>query len=63
MMSKVIGIDISKASFDVAFLDEGKWQHSVFSNEVTGFKLFAKRVKYAHCVMEASGPYYLKLAI
>lgn len=63
MMSKVIGIDISKASFDVAFLDEGKWQHFVFSNDVTGFKLFAKRVKYAHCVMEASGPYYLKLAM
>lgn len=63
-MSKVIGIDISKKTFDVAFLNqEDKWQHFEFENSFKGIKLFIKKIKQTdHCVMEASGPYYMQLA-
>jgi transposase len=57
---KYVGVDISKQTFD-AFNDElGSRQ---FSNDSTGFKLFKKWIgKSAQVVMEASGPYYLRLA-
>jgi len=63
-MCKVIGIDISKASFDVLFLKEkGVYVYFKFSNDVKGFNKFFKYVDQSdHCVMEASGPYYLFLA-
>ena len=62
-MSKVIGIDVSKETFDVAFEQEGQWQHKVYANSAKGFKEFTKQVSAeSHCVMEASGPYYLPLA-
>ena len=63
-MCKVIGIDISKASFDVSFLKEkGVYVYFKFSNDVKGFNKFFKYVDQSdHCVMEASGPYYLFLA-
>ena len=62
-MSKVIGIDISKATFDVCFLSENVWKHSVFTNDLEGFKKFIAQIGTDdHCVMEASGPYYLPLA-
>jgi len=60
-----IGIDISKLSFDVAFENENaKYLHFKFSNDNKGFKDFAKLINadLDICVMEASGPYYLKLA-
>lgn len=63
-MYKVIGIDISKASFDVSFRKEkGVYVYFKFSNDVNGFNKFHKYVDQSdHCVMEASGPYYLFLA-
>lgn len=60
-----IGIDISKLSFDVAFRNENdKYVHFKFSNDNEGFKDFVKLINtdFDICVMEASGPYYLKLA-
>lgn len=63
-MSKVIGIDISKETFDVAFTDEDQWCHKQFSNNAKGFSSFFKLVSTTdHCIMEASGPYYLQLAV
>lgn len=63
MSKKVIGIDISKLTFDVAFQIEGKWKYHNFPNETKGFKKFLTVITEAdHCVMEASGPYYLRLA-
>lgn len=60
-----IGIDISKLSFDVAFKNENdKYVHFKFNNDNEGFKEFSKLINtdFDICVMEASGPYYLKLA-
>lgn len=31
-MSKIIGIDISKQTFDVSFLENEKWQNLIFDN-------------------------------
>ena len=63
-MCKVIGIDISKASFDVAYsLKDGHFYHKKFSNDPKGFNSFMTLISEKDiCVMEASGPYYLKLA-
>jgi len=57
---KYVGVDISKQTFD-AFNDElGSRQ---FSNDSAGFKLFKKWMgSSVQVVMEASGPYYLRLA-
>ncbi len=59
-----VGIDISKESFDVVVRKEEKYNHHKFSNDRSGFKQFLKLLdKEVHwCVMEASGPYYQKLA-
>ena len=62
-MSKVIGIDISKQTFDVSFLEENKWKHQVFENHKKDFAKFMKLVKADDwVVMEASGSYYLPIA-
>ena len=56
VMSKVIGIDISKQTFDVAWKEKDKNVSMVFDNGQEGFKLFFKHMKKGdHCVMEASG--------
>ena len=59
-----IGIDISKLSFDVAIkMENEKYSHFKFSNDNEGFIKFRALLNQdAICVMEASGPYYLKLA-
>ena len=60
-----IGIDISKLSFDVAIKNENdKYLHFKFSNDSKGFTEFINLLdqNFSICVMEASGPYYLKLA-
>lgn len=58
-----VGIDISKLTFDVAVLKSEKYQYYKFENEIRGFKAFLKILSPDDCcVMEASGPYYLKLA-
>lgn len=67
MEAKVnVGIDISKSSFDVAIPQKQKegYLHKKFSNDVEGFEKFFKELEAgSHCVMEASGVYYLQLAI
>lgn len=62
-MCKIIGIDISKQTFDVSFLKEKQWMHFQFENSKIGFKSFMKLVSPDDkVVMEASGPYYVPLA-
>lgn len=59
------GIDVSKLFFDVAISNskEGLYDHYKFSNDESGFKSLLKLLSScSHVVMEASGPYYLKLA-
>jgi len=61
-MYKFIGIDISKQTFDVCF-PSGK--HQQYPNQKGGFQKFLKGVKKEDSVivvMEASGPYYVRLA-
>jgi transposase len=61
---KIVGIDISKKTFDVSFKKGEKWQHHIFSNDPVGFRAFTKLLtKGDKCIMEASGPYYLPLAL
>jgi transposase len=63
-MSKVIGIDISKQTFDVSWKEKSKAISMVFPNTQEGFKSFFIHMKKGdHCVMEASGTYFLKLAM
>lgn len=62
---RYVGIDISKAHFDVALpAPTGKYRHLKLSNDLSGFKQLLAEVKDRTVifVMEASGPYYLPLA-
>ena len=63
-MIKYTGIDVSKETFNVCFLQGQKnIQHEVFTNDPKGFGKLEKRLgKDSHIVMEATGPYYLRLA-
>ena len=62
-MCKIIGIDISKQTFDVSFSKKDKWEHKIFKNEIKGFEQFKKLIAVDDwLVMEASGPYYVQLA-
>ncbi len=63
-MCKVIGIDISKTSFDVGYQrKDEKFSFFKFGNNAKGFNKFRKLINNGdHCVMEATGPYYLFLA-
>ncbi|UBM62245.1 IS110 family transposase [Candidatus Sulfidibacterium hydrothermale] len=63
-MCKVIGIDVSKLTFDVAFQKKDeKFSFFKYSNDAKGFTKFMKIIdKEDLCVMEATGPYYLFLA-
>lgn len=58
-----IGVDISKSDFDVAIENNGHYRHYKLKNDLSGFKEILQ-ILPAECqvVMEASGPYYLKLA-
>lgn len=56
-----IGLDISHTYFDAAF-PQLKGSRK-FDNQLAGFKALAAALPPdAHCVMEATGPYYLRLA-
>lgn len=56
----MIGIDISKMTFDVYNEELG---HEKFSNDKEGFKSLKKLLnKDDHCVMEATGCYHIQLA-
>jgi transposase len=57
------GIDISKLFFDVAVPDGEKYHYYKFSNDLAGFETLVKVLEgQSHIIMEASGPYYLRLA-
>lgn len=69
----VLGIDVSKASFDVALLvdedtlDSVKGRHRVFANSPKGFEELARwlrkqGVSVLHACMEATGSYGIALA-
>ena len=67
-MDTNIGIDISKASFDITILqdDENLFQGK-YSNDTKGFDLFEQKIRdfkieNLALIMEASGAYYYKLA-
>lgn len=62
-MCKIIGIDISKQTFDVCFKRQSKLEHKIYANNLKGFKSFKKEIDTnSIVVMEASGPYYVSLA-
>jgi transposase len=62
-MMTFIGIDISKDHFDGAFPLLKGYRSDRFANQASGFAaLLAALPADAHCVMEATGPYYLQLA-
>ncbi len=67
METKVtVGIDISKNSFDVAlpFKNKAGYEHQKFNNNAEGFEKFCNQIiPGSNCIMEASGVYYLQLAI
>src|ERR1700749_1350886 len=57
------GIDISKSFFDVAVPNGELHRYYKFSNDESGFKELLKVLGAdSHVIMEASGPYYLRLA-
>ena len=67
MKSIILGIDISKATFDAALLINSKMKTKKFNNTTKGFYaliewLKAKNADTAHVCMEATGFYGLKLA-
>lgn len=61
-----VGIDVSKLTFDVAVPTEKGFENQKYSNDSEGFtslqELLSARPEAVHCVMEASGPYFLPLA-
>jgi transposase len=67
-MAKVfLGIDISKAHFDVALLNDGKMKTKKFENDSSGYKalsawLLKANVEDLHACMEATGTYGEALA-
>jgi len=67
MEKEVIGIDVSKKSFDIALLRKGKLKHKKFANNASGFKIFFTwldklKVQSPHVCMEATGSYGEALA-
>ncbi|AVP87975.1 transposase [Candidatus Phycorickettsia trachydisci] len=67
MYSSVLGIDVSKATFDVALLINDKIKPKKFNNNPRGFLeltrwLQNKEVSSLHACMEATGGYENKLA-
>lgn len=63
-MSKVIGIDVSKATFDAAFMADGQLVAThAFTNDEKGFNALSSSIDSAgHVIMEASGTYHVRLA-
>jgi len=62
-VKKIAGFDVSKTFFDVCLCNQGVLSQKRFTNDSTGFgQLSAMLPAETHCVMEATGPYYLQLA-
>lgn len=66
LMAKVVkkvGIDISKESFDVAYIEKEKMKTKKYSYTLVDIKKFINSLDSDfHCVMEATGIYHLRLA-
>jgi transposase len=63
LQTNYTGIDISKSFFDAAVSSGELYKYYKFSNDECGFKELLKVLEPgSHVVMEASGPYYLRLA-
>ena len=64
VVAEYVGIDISKAYFDVALPQAGKYRHLKLGNDDGGFKQLLSELQGGvyQLVMEASGPYYMQLA-
>ncbi len=60
-----VGIDIAKTSFTLAIPQpKGTYQDHLLTNDEQGFaQLLTLLPTQSHCIMEASGPYYLPLAL
>lgn len=59
----IVGIDVSKKTFDAALPNNRGYLSQQYSNDVKGFKQLLKALPDgACCIMEATGPYYLRLA-
>ena len=63
----ILGIDISKLTFDVALLRAGKFKHKKFKNTLSGFEvlltwLATQEINQLHACMEATGVYGEALA-
>jgi len=60
---KKVGIDISKANFDVAYIEKEKIRTKKYSYTAADIKQFiASLDSDSQCVMEATGIYHLRLA-
>jgi len=58
------GFDISKNFFDVCVLLDGQQQVRQFSYDSSGLEALVTWLpRKAYCIMEATGPYYLRLAL
>lgn len=58
-----IGVDISKETLDIAIDNQGQYDHHKLPNKLNGFKaLLGLLAPTDIVVMEASGPYYMRLA-
>jgi transposase len=60
----IIGIDISKNTFDIAFFKDGHWYSEVFEQQLEHYQTLLRQVGIEGnwFVMEATGSYFLKLA-
>ena len=68
MTQLVLGIDISKAKFDVALLQAEQYRTATFSNDAQGIGKLARwlqkrRVERLHACLEATGTYGEELAL
>lgn len=67
MSNIILGIDISKSTFDIALLNDDKIKSKKFNNTVAGFAelkqwLKNNKIDTAHVCMETTGGYEAKLA-
>lgn len=60
----IIGVDVSKESFDIAWEAEGQAHHDAFEYTDEGMEaLLSRTPQEAHYVMEATGIYHTRLAL
>lgn len=57
---EVIGIDVSKQTFDAWSAGKG---HKAFSNKLSGFKQLVKWIGSGHFIMESTSTYHFQLAL